>query len=325
VVLIVQELGFVFDGYEFTNAPRKKTCQTRCSVTRFSPLWSLCSDLIETRRGEAAIRRFQVERGYRPITCDTRFDPAIRIGNHTYSLRWPLSWRQAVSQRIAQRTTLGRSEAFCFPPQMPIIPSMSKHQTRPITLEQLVAPHSEVDALTGKCQFSPADQMLLAALARCCSAETSPLVARQPAADAESFRLTLVAALSARDDDLMKRVIASVAKIQPREDGKRTQYEEIRSHFRSVAHSCESLGQLLRWTVVFSLGAMLFSAVLFVVVGAGQLPGGDHWSNGEVGISVTLVASGRLRLVANNQVYWLEPEGDVSVWEKQRQPSEDVR
>lgn len=189
---------------------------------------------------------------------------------------------------------------------------MTKHQTRSITLAELLAPHSEVDALAAKSDLSRTDRMILAALARCCAAQTSPLVARQPAEDVECLRLALLAALSDRDDRLTEQFAASVSQIVSDKVDPSAGQEEFRKSIRSVICSCEQLDQRSKWIVVFSLGAMAFSTATFVALGAMRPPMSAQWSNAELGISVTLEADGKLRLAKDNVVWWLPPDAPVA-------------
>lgn len=172
--------------------------------------------------------------------------------------------------------------------------------------------HPEVDALTAKSGFSRAEAMLLAALARCCASDTSPLVARQPAGDTECLRLTLLAALSDRDDRLAEQFAASVSRIVSDKVDLSAEQEESRKSFRSVISSCEKLDQRSKWVVVFSLGAMLLSTATFVALGAMHPPMSGHWSNAELGISMTLEADGKLRVAKDNAVRWLSPDAHVA-------------
>jgi len=189
---------------------------------------------------------------------------------------------------------------------------MTKHQTRPITLEELVASHPEVDALGAKYELSRADQMLLAALTRCCAAQTSPLVARQPAEDAECLRLALLAALSDRDDRLAEEFLASVSRIMSDRVEASADREEFEKSFRSLINSCEKLNQRSKWTVVFSFGAMLLATATFVALGAIHSPTSERSSNAELRIGTTLEADGELRVAKETSVWWSTPDAHVS-------------
>lgn len=188
---------------------------------------------------------------------------------------------------------------------------MSKPLTRPTTLEELTRPHTEVEALTEKYELSDADQLLLAALARCCASETSPLFARQPDGEVEWTRRTLVAALSERDERLSENFVAAVSRRQSGGDGSSTGSEELHRHFETIVQTCEKLHQQLKWAVAFSLGAVLCSILTFLSVAITRQPESQRWSNIEVGLSAALEKSGDLRLVAGDAEYWLKRDSNI--------------
>ncbi len=200
---------------------------------------------------------------------------------------------------------------------MPIISNMTKHQTRTITLEELVAPHSEVDALAEKHELSRADQMLLAALTRCCASESSPLIARQPGEDAECLQLTLLAALSDRDDRLVEKFAGFISGIASGKTEVPAEQLELREDLQAVITSCKKADEKLKWAVVFCLVAMLFSTATFVVLGMVRSPVSVGWSAGAAG-STTLENRDESRASRKEIVWCLKSVAHASATEKQR-------
>ncbi len=234
------------------------------------------------------------------------------------TVTFPLHRRRAL--RILRHVVglIRRQRPFCFRQPMPIISNMTKHQTRPITLEELVAPHSEVDALAEKHELSRADQMLLAALTRCCASESSPLIARQPGEDAECLQLTLLAALSERDDRLVEKFAGFFFGIASGKTEVSAEQLEFRKDLQAVITSCKKADEKLKWAVVFSLVAMLFSTATFVALGMVRSPESVGWWSAGAAGSTTLENKDESRASRKEIVWCLKSVAHASATEKKR-------